>query len=178
MHSELGRSLWLLLLLLLTQTIAVHGTDCVIENDSGTVRYDLRALERQGGYDVDGYDTDYTFKLNVCASLSDPHEPSAAGAGRWFRGEHSGTLGSLGAKPQLRGEKLVLEYAGGDTCPGAPQLNQSALISFICDSRTDGRPEFVAEWAGCAFMFEWRTRAACGSTVLASNDQHVEADEG
>ncbi|KAJ2320962.1 Cation-independent mannose-6-phosphate receptor CI-MPR [Coemansia sp. RSA 2704] len=157
----------------ISSALGISLSDCVVSDDSGMLLYDLRPLEHHGGgYIVDGYDTGYKFRLNICNVLPVAREQAAAA--QWSRGERNGTLGRLGARPQLRGDKLVLEYAGGDPCADLPHHNQSALISFVCDRNANdgqGRPVFVAEWAGCAFMFEWRTPAACSSTVRADEEQ-------
>ncbi|KAJ2500780.1 Cation-independent mannose-6-phosphate receptor CI-MPR [Coemansia sp. RSA 1972] len=158
----------------LKYSVDYFGIPDYYEDVPGTVRYDLRPLQRHCSYNVDGYDTDYTFNLGICNSPTDTQEPSTA-VGQWFHGAHNGTFGSLNATPQLRGDKLILEYTGDDTCTEAPQHNQSALVSLICDHNAEGGPEFVAEWAHCAFMFEWRTPAACGTRLLADGQT---ADSG
>ncbi|KAJ2683415.1 Cation-independent mannose-6-phosphate receptor CI-MPR, partial [Coemansia spiralis] len=73
---------------------------------------------------------------------------------------------------------LTLTYADGDACPQLPQRRQSAVISFVCDPEVagTGHPVFVAEWDQCAFMFEWRTPAACSSPILADGSSGLDGD--
>ncbi|KAJ2849826.1 Cation-independent mannose-6-phosphate receptor CI-MPR [Coemansia brasiliensis] len=145
-------------------------------NSSGALLYDLRPLKRQNdSYEVDGFDTGYRFRLNICGTLSTETDA----IGRWFRGDSSGILGKLGDTwPQLRGDKLLLEYTNGDACSNIPQLNQTTIISFVCDRTVNGngRPVFISEWANCAFIFEWRTPLACSNTLAAGNEQKIETD--
>ncbi|KAJ2453484.1 Cation-independent mannose-6-phosphate receptor CI-MPR [Coemansia sp. RSA 2336] len=176
MHFHLRR--FLLLLLPLAQTTAIHGSTCTVTDGAGVLLYDLRPLKLQNSsYAVDGFDSGYRFELNICDTLST--ETNAVG--RWFRNDSSGTFGRLnGAGPQLRGDKLLLEYTNGDTCSNAPQLNQTAIVSFVCDHGVNGngQPAFISDWAGCGFMFEWRTPLACSGAVAAGNGQDVETDMG
>ncbi|KAI8323989.1 mannose 6-phosphate receptor domain-containing protein [Martensiomyces pterosporus] len=135
---------------------------CTLAAASGDKVYDLRPLQRNdSSYEIDGYDTGYQFKLNVCGPL--PELPDEDISAQWQRSGHHGSLGKANGKPRLRGERLLLEYLNGDECPDNSRLKQSALISFVCDRgmSDNGRPEFVAEWGHCAFMFEWRTQHAC-----------------
>ncbi|KAJ1742768.1 Cation-independent mannose-6-phosphate receptor CI-MPR [Coemansia sp. RSA 1086] len=145
---------------------------------SGALLYDLRPLKLQNdNYSIDGFDSGYRFELNICNVLST--ETNAVG--RWFRDGNSGIFGRLGdTGPQLRGDKLLLEYTNGDACSNVPQLNQTAIISFVCDHSVNGngRPAFISDWASCAFMFEWRTPLACSDAVAAGNEQNMETDVG
>ncbi|KAJ2158747.1 Cation-independent mannose-6-phosphate receptor CI-MPR [Coemansia sp. RSA 552] len=138
-----------------------ENAECIVLDASGMPQYDLRPLEHPGGgYQVDGYDSGYTFLLNVCSALPKADEGVVA---QWQHSGHNGSLGRLGAVPQLRGDSLILEYVGGDRCPETPALRKSLLMLFTCDRDADGygHPEFVAQWAHCAFTFQWRTPAAC-----------------
>ncbi|KAJ2866286.1 Cation-independent mannose-6-phosphate receptor CI-MPR [Coemansia aciculifera] len=147
--------------------------ECIVMSSSGEVLYDLRPLARSNWeYRVDGLESEFTFTLRICDN-STQHHPIA----HWQRGGDSGALGTVGGKPRKRGNKLLVEYADGDACPGAAQRNRSALISFICEAHADseyGQPEFVAEWNQCEFMFEWRTPLACASRKLASEESNGE----
>ncbi|KAJ1963216.1 Cation-independent mannose-6-phosphate receptor CI-MPR [Dipsacomyces acuminosporus] len=137
----------------------------IARNDSFPLR------RNDSSYTADGYDTGYTFRLNICGSL--PEHPGDSTASEWRRGGHKGSLGKPNSKPHLRGDKLLLEYTDGDECPNNPRLRQSTLISFICDKDADGagKPEFVAEWDQCAFIFEWRTVHACPVSRLEEDER-------
>ncbi|KAJ2800479.1 Cation-independent mannose-6-phosphate receptor CI-MPR [Coemansia helicoidea] len=154
-------------LLSLLAAAAAEGR-CTFTDSARQAQYDLRPLARPGGgYSVPGHDTGFNFTVNVCGPLPG-HSADRVGV-RWSRGEHGGTLGVLNTTLHLRGDKLTLTYADGDACPQLPQLRQSAVVSFVCDQEMagTGHPVFVAEWALCAFMFEWRTPAACPVPILA-----------
>ncbi|KAJ2457771.1 Cation-independent mannose-6-phosphate receptor CI-MPR, partial [Coemansia sp. RSA 2337] len=148
-----------------------NNGECIVMSSSGEVLYDLRPLVRSNWeYSVDGLESEYTFSLRICDNSTQRH-PIA----RWRRGGDSGALGTVGGRPRKRGNKLLVEYTNGDACPGAAQLNRSALISFICSAHADseyGQPEFVAEWNQCVFMFEWRTPLACEPSKRASEESN------
>ncbi|KAJ2828663.1 Cation-independent mannose-6-phosphate receptor CI-MPR [Coemansia sp. 'formosensis'] len=173
----------LLALLLLVQLALAHTSsdECIVTSSAGDVLYDLRPLARYNWeYNVDGMESGFTFSLRICDNSTE-RVPLA----RWQRSRDSGVLGTVGGRPHLRGNKLLVEYANGDACPGAAQLNKSALISFVCDAHVNseyGRPEFVAEWNQCAFMFEWRTPLVCAPGKLVSVEdnggQSSRGDEG
>ncbi|KAJ2746280.1 Cation-independent mannose-6-phosphate receptor CI-MPR [Coemansia sp. BCRC 34301] len=100
---------------------------------------------------------------------------------RWQRGEHMGLLGTFDGTLRVRGTELLVEYSGGDMCPGAGLLNRSALVYFVCDAHVGGgygQPEFVAEWEQCAFLFEWRTPLACSRDKLVSEKSNGESNDG
>ncbi|KAJ2005713.1 Cation-independent mannose-6-phosphate receptor CI-MPR [Coemansia thaxteri] len=152
----------------------------VVSDGSGKVLYDLRPLARDGGYFVDGGDSGYTFTLDICRNATEHRQSDVPHiTAQWQRGGAAGTLGRLDGSPRLQGNKLLIEYADGDACPGATQFNQSALISFVCDAHVDAtqsQPEFVAEWAQCAFMFEWRTPFACLNSQHADDSSNDSQD--
>ncbi|KAJ2852986.1 Cation-independent mannose-6-phosphate receptor CI-MPR [Coemansia erecta] len=152
---------------------------------TGTLFYDLRALQlhapHNGGYTVEWPETRYTFSLAICQPLPEHDNNQWHAAARWQHNGKHGLLGKAGKSAlRLRGTKLLLEYHDGDACPGYPQLNQSAVVSFICDPLMDknkwGSPVFVSEWHQCAFMFEWQTPAAC--PLYRTGNGHVEDSDG
>ncbi|KAI9504219.1 Cation-independent mannose-6-phosphate receptor CI-MPR [Coemansia spiralis] len=173
-----------LLLLLLLQVIATPvilaeaQSECTVRNVLGQAVYDLRSfkLNNSSSYTVDGLDTGFTFKLNVCGPL--PGLDSEGIAAQWQQGGRVGSLGQTSTKLRLRGENLILEYVGGEECPNAPQKRQSALLTFICDKSVGGYgyPEFISEWDQCAFMFLWRTPAACPSSTNTTDNSNDAAD--
>ncbi|KAJ2788132.1 Cation-independent mannose-6-phosphate receptor CI-MPR [Coemansia interrupta] len=159
---------------------------CTVYDSTRSLFYDLRPLQSQrhgsaAGYEVDDVDQGYKFDLAICQPLPEHDNNEWTTAARWQRGGNHGTLGRAdSSRPRLRGSKLLFEYTGGDVCPGNTQLNQSAIVSFICDSHMSaddvGRPEFVSEWEGCAFMFEWRTPVACPQVRLDGKDPADDSD--
>ncbi|KAJ1674355.1 Cation-independent mannose-6-phosphate receptor CI-MPR, partial [Spiromyces aspiralis] len=131
-------------------------------------------------YAVDGYDSGYKFKLNVCHSLvTSGLEYSVKSSGAaWSRGGDLGSLGKPSEKPFVRGNKLLLEYHGGSQCPDNSQAKQSTVISFICDASVpgNGKPVYVADAERCAFWFEWRTPVACPLSSPPKSDGRGDSD--
>ncbi|KAJ2564708.1 Cation-independent mannose-6-phosphate receptor CI-MPR [Coemansia sp. RSA 1836] len=164
--------------------LAHNGNDeCIVTSDSGKVLYDLRPLARGNReYTVDGLDSGFTFTLGLCHNYPNRHPGDVRpGVAQWQRGGRTGALGTVGGFPRVRGSKLLAEYSGGDACPGAALLNQSALISFVCDAHVGGelgQLEFVAQWEQCAFMFEWRTPLACVRSKQVSEESNGGSNDG
>ncbi|KAJ1732860.1 Cation-independent mannose-6-phosphate receptor CI-MPR [Coemansia biformis] len=157
--------------------LATAEVPCTLTDASRQTQYDLRPLAHStSGYDVSGHDSGFAFKLNVCGPLVVPGA-DAIGA-QWYHGSQSGTLGMVNTTLHLRGDKLTMAYGDGDACPQLPQLRQSMVISFVCaqDMADYGQPVFVAEWERCAFMFEWRTPAACPSPIRADEGGGVDGN--
>ncbi|KAJ1849831.1 Cation-independent mannose-6-phosphate receptor CI-MPR [Coemansia sp. RSA 486] len=159
---------------------AAPTEQCTAVDSTKTLFYDIRPLQHNiphnDGYTIEWPETGYTFNLAICQPLPEHDNNQWHTAARWQRDGKHGILGKAGSsKLFVRGNKLLLEYSDGDACPGNPQLNQSALISFICDQHMDkndmGMPAFVSEWHQCAFMFEWRTPVACPQYY--NGDDHV-----
>ncbi|KAJ1663709.1 Cation-independent mannose-6-phosphate receptor CI-MPR [Coemansia sp. RSA 1646] len=161
---------------------AADSSDCTIRNVSGQIEYDLRSLQlKSGSYAVDGLESGYNFELNICLHL--PGSNSTSIAARWQTYEERGTLGLTNDRLRLQGENVILEYTDGDICANIPQKRQSAQITFICDNGVTGlgKPEFIGEWEQCAFMFLWRTSAACKVSIDDSNKASgdgIAADDG
>ncbi|KAJ2800574.1 Cation-independent mannose-6-phosphate receptor CI-MPR [Coemansia guatemalensis] len=176
MNGQASRRMRLFMLFALFNSLTgcplaeASNTECVIKDSSGALQYDLRSLGQRGHhYIVDGYDSGYTFELDICSPLTEPSAKSTALL--WQHAGQNGTLNMLETRLRLRGDKLVLESIGGDTCLELPHMSTSMLILFICDPNMEhnGQPVFVSEWSGCVFMFEWQTPAACR--------YHISADE-
>ncbi|KAJ1896370.1 Cation-independent mannose-6-phosphate receptor CI-MPR [Kickxella alabastrina] len=155
--------------------------DCIVVDRSGTMVYDLHALKtypHSGSYEVNDFETGYKFNLGICNALPEHNSNELLNAARWQRGDQSGSLGKANSsKLRLReNSRLIYEYKGGDVCPRHPQLNQSALILFICDVFMDadnyGGPELVSEGSHCAFVFEWRTPLACSQRRPFADQAH------
>ncbi|KAJ2660950.1 Cation-independent mannose-6-phosphate receptor CI-MPR [Coemansia sp. RSA 1200] len=69
-----------------------------------------------------------------------------------------------------------MEYTGGDVCKNVPQKRQSAQVVFSCDNSIadgPGKPEFIAEWEHCVFMFLWRTPVACRNGFNNNSSNNV-----
>ncbi|KAJ1907079.1 Cation-independent mannose-6-phosphate receptor CI-MPR [Coemansia sp. IMI 209127] len=178
--------LFLLSLLLRQPVLALQSTtadssDCTIRNASGQIEYDLRPLQLQGGsYVVNGFGSGYSFELNICRSL--PGSSNETVAARWRAGEAKGTLGQTDDRLRLQGENVILEYSGGEVCANNSQKRQSAQVIFACDNGVTGlgSPEFLADWEQCAFVFLWRTPAACKVAIDNDNkaaDNDIAADD-
>ncbi|KAJ2616238.1 Cation-independent mannose-6-phosphate receptor CI-MPR [Coemansia sp. RSA 1365] len=188
MNGEANRKLRLLLFVLLlylvgTAIAAASDTECTIRDSSGAVQYDLRPLGHRGRcYIVDGYDSGYTFEMNICGNLTESSAKSTTLL--WKRAGQNGTLGRMDNKLRQRGNKLVLESISGDVCSETLHMKKLMLTSFICDPNMEdnGQPEFVSEWAGCVFMFEWKTPAACGrhisigESLLSTNERDTSSE--
>ncbi|KAJ2702858.1 Cation-independent mannose-6-phosphate receptor CI-MPR [Coemansia sp. IMI 209128] len=146
----------------LAQQAHADNGKCIALGASGKALYDLRPLARNNReYSVNGLESGFTFTLRICDNSTE-HRPLA----QWQSGRDSGSLGTAGGRPFLRRNKLLVEYTNGDACPGAANLNRSALVSFVCEAHVEGehgQPELIAEWNQCVFMFEWRTPLACVS---------------
>ncbi|KAJ2551468.1 Cation-independent mannose-6-phosphate receptor CI-MPR [Coemansia sp. RSA 1933] len=170
----------LLLLSLLWQPVlalpsaSAESSDCTIRGPSSQLEYDLRPLQLQsGGYVVDGLQSGYSFELGICRPLSDSSNTSVAA--RWQVGEATGAMGQANDRLSLLGDNVILEYTSGDICANSSQKRQSTQITFVCDTGVAGigRPEFIAEWEQCAFIFLWRTPAAC---KIKAADDGIAAD--
>ncbi|XP_075059666.1 cation-independent mannose-6-phosphate receptor [Mixophyes fleayi] len=58
-------------------------------------------------------------------------------------------------------DMIVLQYAGGDSCPQANDSRQSTIL-FKCDEGAGkGTPGLLSETRGCSATFEWKTQLAC-----------------
>ncbi|KAJ2741732.1 Cation-independent mannose-6-phosphate receptor CI-MPR, partial [Coemansia sp. BCRC 34490] len=148
------------------------------------IDYDLRPLElASGSYAVDGLGSGYSFELNICGSL--PGYTNKHGAVRWQTVNTEGIIGQPNDHLRIQGENVIMEYTGGDLCKNVPQKRQSAQIVFACDhsiADSPGKPEFIAEWEHCAFMFLWRTPVACriglNNNSSSSSSSSISEGEG
>jgi cation-dependent mannose-6-phosphate receptor len=105
-----------------------------------------------------------------------------------FYKDHRGDVYSIGQQndePIFRGKKLLLNYTMGSPCPeidedGIPidsdvmtsrdrRRRKSTLLSFICDTSPllSTRPaiSFLGSPDHCTYVFEVRSRYACGGTT-------------
>ncbi|CAJ0766356.1 21938_t:CDS:2 [Entrophospora sp. SA101] len=128
-------------------------TPCTFLNITTNKIYNLNPLTKSSGDDwiVEGYDTGYTFRINICHELL----------------YDVGTkVGIWGEKENERGgDKVILKYKYGNYCPG-DNAKRSSLISFTCDQSVNGigSPTFV-DTDDCTYFFEWRTPVACPTDV-------------
>jgi len=145
---------------------------CTAESANGRY-YDLTSLRAKKDYEVLG-DTGRKFFINPCGSvvsetwnLDKPEQVAG-----YFRGDHSDfSIGNVNTSLHITQDHPVLVFTGGSPCPGASELKASSIIRFICDRSvsSQGHPELVAQLppndsSACAFLFEWRTPAACPTT--------------
>ncbi|PIA16998.1 mannose 6-phosphate receptor domain-containing protein [Coemansia reversa NRRL 1564] len=188
MNGEASRKLRMLLFVFLSYLVSValaaaSDTDCIVRDSSGTIQYDLRPLGYHGRhYIVDGHDSGYTFEMNICSNLAEPSAKSTTLL--WKHAGQNGTLGIMDNRLQQRGDKLALESISGDVCSETSHIKRLMLVSFICEPNMEdnGQPVFVSEWAGCVFMFEWKTPAACrrhistGKSLIPANERNTASE--
>ncbi|KDQ15563.1 hypothetical protein BOTBODRAFT_31456 [Botryobasidium botryosum FD-172 SS1] len=143
---------------------------CTAEFASGSRYYDLTSLRAKKDYEVTG-ETGRKFYINACGSVMsetwnlDKPEQVAG----FFRGDHSDfSIGTVNTTLHLIQDQPVLVLTEGSPCPHASELKASSIIRFICDPsvRGQGYPGLVTQLppddaSACAFLFEWRTAAAC-----------------
>ncbi|GFF29774.1 putative mannose 6-phosphate receptor-like protein C530.09c [Aspergillus udagawae] len=132
-----------------------------------------------------GHDYSANFTLNICAPVvEDIKDVVGVERDRWKNisayYEKEGKIYSIGeqaAQPFFRGRKLVLNYTNGSPCPGEQighsSRNKSTIMSFLCDRDAPSHQaiaSFVGTMDQCAYFFEVRSSAACGSIGHANGE--------
>lgn len=145
-------------------------------------------------YHAKGYDYPANFTINFCGPVVEPLDdvegiPSSrvANVSAYYK-DHRGDVYSIGQQndqPLFRGKKLLLNYTMGSPCPDLDQdgmpidpdlmarkehrRRKSTLLSFICDTSPllSTRPaiSFLGSPDHCTYIFEVRSRYACGGTT-------------
>ncbi|KIY00162.1 uncharacterized protein Z520_03847 [Fonsecaea multimorphosa CBS 102226] len=145
-------------------------------------------------YHSKGYDYPANFTMNFCGPVVEELEdvegiPSSRlkNISAYYK-DSRGDIYSIGQQndqPLFRGKKLVLNYTMGSPCPdldddGKPidaelvadktnNRHKSTLLSFICDTSPllSTRPaiNFLGSPDHCTYVFEVRSRYACGGTT-------------
>ena len=145
-------------------------------------------------YHAKGYDYPANFTMNFCGpvveELDDVEGVSSSKVANVsaFYKDHRGDIYSIGQEndqPIFRGKKLLLNYTMGSPCPdldedGKPigpdsvprkeqRRRKSTLLSFVCDTSPllSTRPaiSFLGSPDHCTYVFEVRSRYACGGTT-------------
>ncbi|KIV80345.1 hypothetical protein PV11_07851 [Exophiala sideris] len=141
-----------------------------------------------------GYDYPANFSINFCDSVVETLDDVAgipanrvANISAFYKNQ-KGELYSIGQQndqPIFRGKKLVLNYTNGSPCPELdedgvpidsdfaarkiPLRRKSTLMSFICDTSpllsTKPAISFLGSPDHCTYVFEVRSRYACGGTT-------------
>ncbi|KAJ9608411.1 Cation-independent mannose-6-phosphate receptor CI-MPR [Cladophialophora chaetospira] len=145
-------------------------------------------------YHARGYDYPANFTINFCGpvveSLDDVEGVPTSGqknVSAYYK-DHRGDIYSIGQQNgQLlfRGKKLLLNYTQGSPCPDldedgdpfdedlvsrkASKRRKSTLLTFACDTSPllSTRPavNFLGSPDHCTYVFEIRSRYACGGTT-------------
>ncbi|KIX02000.1 uncharacterized protein Z518_07939 [Rhinocladiella mackenziei CBS 650.93] len=145
-------------------------------------------------YHVKGYDYPYNFTMNFCGPVVEPLDEvegipttTVANVSAFYK-DARGDVYSIGQEndePIFRGRKLLMNYTMGSPCPdldedGLPlepdtmsnrdrKRRKSTLLSFICDTSPllSTRPaiSFLGTPDHCTYVFEVRSRYACGGTT-------------
>jgi cation-dependent mannose-6-phosphate receptor len=145
-------------------------------------------------YHARGYDYPSNFTMNFCDAVVEPLDEvegiltaKVANVSAFYKDSH-GTVFSIGQQndqPIFRGKKLLLNYTMGSPCPEldddgnpidsetlktrAPKRRKSTMLSFICDTSPllSTRPaiSFLGTPDHCTYVFEVRSRFACGGTT-------------
>lgn len=145
-------------------------------------------------YHARGYDYPSNFSINFCGSVVESLDEveglstsKVANVSAFYK-DHRGDVFSIGQQndePIFRGKKLLLNYTMGSPCPeldeeGIPvdsdvvprrdrRRRKSTLLSFICDTSPllSTRPaiSFLGSPDHCTYVFEVRSRYACGGTT-------------
>lgn len=145
-------------------------------------------------YHAKGYDYPANFTINFCGpvveSLDDVEGvPSSRQKNvSAFYKDHRGDVFSIGQQNDqllFRGKKLLLNYTQGSPCPDldedgnpvdddfvarkANKRRKSTLMTFACDTSPllSTRPavNFLGSPDHCTYVFEIRSRYACGGTI-------------
>ena len=145
-------------------------------------------------YHVKGYDYPANFTMNFCDSVVEPLEDvegvptsrmkNVSAYYKDSRGEFY-SIGQQNDELVFRGKKLLLNYTMGSPCPdldedGKPidadlvaskanQRRKYSLLHFVCDTSplVSTRPaiSFLGSQDHCNYVFEVRSRYACGGTT-------------
>lgn len=99
----------------------------------------------------------HTFDYNVSAAIGGGAEDALPPI----------SIGATTDRPFYRGRRLLLQYDGGDACPGGGNLRRSTLIAFVCDHEMyrQAHISFVGALNDCAYFFEFRTSRACATQL-------------
>ncbi|KIW73932.1 hypothetical protein PV04_02011 [Phialophora macrospora] len=145
-------------------------------------------------YHAKGYDYPANFTINLCGPVVESLEdvegvPTSRQKNvSAFYKDHRGDIYSIGQQNDqllFRGKKLLLNYTMGSPCPeldedGNPidddlvvkktnQRRKSTLLTFACDTSPllSTRPvvNFLGSPDHCTYVFEIRSRSACGGTT-------------
>lgn len=176
-----------------------HLEPCTVKNPLTNQFFDLRPLAAKKKTASDkisiqpqpwiskGYDYGGNFTLGICSSPLSQDESmendfvtvnknNKTDVGVVFAEPSENTprvaLGLVSTQPKFRGKKLVMEYKGGDICPGPGNRRKSSLLLFTCDRSIPGRAKvsYVGSSDDCSYVFEVRTIHACGA---APNNESV-----
>ncbi|KAJ9641619.1 Cation-independent mannose-6-phosphate receptor CI-MPR [Knufia peltigerae] len=141
-----------------------------------------------------GYDYPANFTLNFCGPVVEPldyvegiSESRVVNVSAFYKTQkgHVYSIGQENDELIFRGKKLLLNYTMGSPCPvldedGVPvdsdaatskanKRRKSTLLSFICDTSPSlsTRPaiSFLGSPDHCTYIFEVRSRYACGGTI-------------
>jgi len=145
-------------------------------------------------YHAKGYDYPANFTMNFCGpvveSLEDVEGVSTSkmkNVSAYYK-DSRGDIYSIGQQNDellFRGKKLLLNYTMGSPCPdldedGLPidedlvaskanKRRKSTMLSFVCDTSplVSTRPaiSFLGSPDHCTYVFEVRSRSACGGTT-------------
>ena len=145
-------------------------------------------------YHAKGYDYPANFTMNFCGSVVESLEDvegvstsKMKNVSAYYK-DLRGDIYSIGQQNDellFRGKKLLLNYTMGSPCPdldedGKPidadliaskanKRRKSTMLSFICDTTplVSTRPaiSFLGSPDHCTYVFEVRSRSACGGTT-------------
>jgi cation-dependent mannose-6-phosphate receptor len=156
-------------------------------------KYQFAANE---SYHAKGYDYPSNFTINFCGPVVETLEDvegipttKVANVSAFYKNRHGDiySIGQQNDQPMFRGRKLLLNYTMGSPCPdldedGQPidsilskrkehKRRKSTLLSFICDTSplVSTRPaiSFLGSPDHCTYVFEVRSRHACGGTTAS-----------
>ncbi|EXJ95920.1 cation-dependent mannose-6-phosphate receptor [Capronia coronata CBS 617.96] len=147
-------------------------------------------------YHVKGYDYPSNFTMNFCGPVVEELDDvegipmtKVANVSAFYKDQRGDiySIGQQNDQPLFRGKKLLMNYTMGSPCPdvdenGVPidrdamastdkRRRKSTMLSFICDTSPllSTRPaiSFLGTPDHCTYIFEVRSRYACGGTTSA-----------
>jgi len=155
--------------------VAADLNDCLYENDGYS--YDLTALVRAENDPFEAFgddpntegDSEYLFKVNICAHVECASELDPAGCQTYKDAqgtEHYKSMGKLATMnflPGLDGANngVTVVYDQGETCHN-PVANRSTVVSIVCDPTvTEATLEYKGELTHCQYSFGLVHAAGC-----------------
>ncbi|KAJ8009057.1 hypothetical protein DPEC_G00084890 [Dallia pectoralis] len=139
-----------------------QGENCQVQHPGSGYVFDMSSLS---GKDYVVRSGRYQYQFSVCGGLKAgicTHKESGKDqvSACQMEGNTHKITGMASKTLRYVGDKLVLNYTGGEICHKIYQ--RSTQINFFCDPKLNpGAPEFIDETTDCTYVFTWRTALAC-----------------